>query len=557
MHSLTKKFLVFVLVMAAVAAAGWFGRKAYKKHSERRLLAQAAQCLEKKDLRNASLCLQRVLQINPSSVNASELMAGVLETAGSPAALGWRIRTTQLQPDNMQRRFAWAGTALKMQDPKSAANALAGLDDKSKNTALFHKLSGALAWSQGNGAEAEKQYNQALGLEPTNNVIRLNLATIHLASTNQEVAQAARLLLQTLTTNGPLRSVALRHLAEDAEKHQQWSNAVAYSREIRQTPSSTFHDKIGHLKLLRLANHPDFGPFSDTLRKEASKSSAEAFGFGQWLLASESPTNALRWLESLPANVRTNQPVPLIVTDCQIALKDWKGIRDAVSKQDWGEGQYYRLALESLAQRSLGQDPAAASAWQKALKLAAHRLDRLSRLAEVTAAWRWEPELIAVLVATTTQFPREQWAADALLGVYYRNGDTRAMSELLARSFAANPSDNRLKNNLANVCLLRNSELDKAHRLAKEAYHTSTNNPFFASTYAYSLLLQNKNDEALKIMDGVKAEFLQIPSVAAYYGVVHAQSGRKEAAKEPLLRAEAARLLPEEKEIVRLAKAKL
>jgi predicted Zn-dependent protease len=557
MNSLTKKLLVFLLVMAAVAAAGWFGRKAYKKHREHRLLAQAAQCLEKKDLRSASLCLRRALQVNPFSANASEMIASMLETVGSAAAIDWRIRAAQLQPGNMQRRFAWAGTALKMQDPKSAADALAGLDDKSKNTAAFHKFSGALRWAEGNGAEAEKHYNQALRLEPTNNIILLNLATIHLASTNQEIAQAARLFLQTMATNGPLRTVALRHLAEDAEAHKQWSNAVAYSREIRQTPSSTFLDKLGHLKLLRMANHPDFGPFFDTLREEAAKSSAEAFGFGQWLLANEGPTNALRWLQSLPATVRTNQPVPLIVTDCQIALKDWKGILGTLGKQDWGEGQYYRLALESLAQRSLGQDLAASSAWQKALRLAAHRLDRLSRLARVTAAWHWERELTAVLVETTTRFPKEKWAAETLLGAYYRKGDTRAMSELLTKSFAANPSDNLLKNSLANVCLLRKSDLDKAHRLAKEAYHTSTNNPFFASTYAYSLLLQNKNAEALKIMDGVKPEFLQIPSVAAYYGVVHAQSGQKEAAKEPLLRAEAASLLPEEKEIVRLAKAKL
>ncbi|HXP62942.1 MAG TPA: hypothetical protein VN829_20745 [Dongiaceae bacterium] len=557
MNSLTRKFLIFLLVMAAVAATGWFGRKAYKKHTEHRLLAEAAQCLEKKDLRNASLCLQRALQISPASVNASEMMANMLETAGSTAAIGWRIRTAQLQPGDMQRRFAWAETALKMQDPKSAANALAGLDDKSKDTAIFQKLSGALAWSQGNGAEAQNHYNQALRLEPTNNLIRLNLATIQLSSTNQEMAQAARLLLQTLATHSTLRSVALRHLAQDAEAHKQWSNAVAYSREIRQTPTSTFQDKIGHLKLLRLANHPDFGPFSDALRKEAAKSSPEAFGFGQWLLMSEGPTNALRWLQRLPANVRTNQPMPLLVTDCQIALKDWHGILDTLGKQDWGEGQYYRLALESLAQRSLGQDLAASSAWQKALRLAAHRLDRLSRLAQVTAAWHWEPELTAVLVETTTRFPKEKWAAEALVGAYYKNGDTRAMNELLAKSLAANPSDNHLKNNLANVCLLRKSDLDKAYRLADEAYHASTNNPFFASTYAYSLLLQNKNTEALKIMDAIKPEFLKIPSVAAYYGVVHAQSGQQAAAKEPLLRAEAAGLLPEEKEIVRLAKARL
>ena len=39
--------------------------------------------------------------------------------------------------------------------------------------------------------------------------------------------------------------------------------------------------------------------------------------------------------------------------------------------------------------------------------------------------------------------------------------------------------------------------------------------------------------------------------------MVHAQTGHGDLAKEPLQRAEAASLLPEEKEIVRLAKAKL
>jgi len=544
-----------------VAAAGWFGRKAYKRHSEHRLIAQAAEYVAKKDLRNAGLCLRRALQINPSSAKASAMMAELLDNAGSPAALGWRIRTAQLEPNDPEHRLAWASTALKMQDSKSAANALAGVDQKSKRGAVFHKLSGALAWSERNAAEADAEYNEALRLEPSNDVIKLNLATVHLSSTNREVAQAARVLLQGMTsqanTNVPLRRVALTHLIEDAQARKQWSEAVGYSDEILQTPSATFRDKLLHLKLLYLAKDPKLGAYSAGLREEAVKSPAEAFGFGQWLAASEGPTNTLRWLQGLPATVRTNQPVPLLLTDCQIALGDWKGILDTLGKQDWGEGQFYRFALESLAQRSVGQTLAATSAWQKALKLSAHRLDRLSRLAQVTAAWHWEPELTAVLVEATTQFPKEKWAGDALIAAYYRSGNTRAMGELLAKSYAADPSDNRLKNNLANVCLLRKSELDKAYRLAREAYASATNNPFFACTYAYSLLMQNQKEEALKVVDGVKPEFLKIPSVAAYYGVVHAQTGHGDQAKDPLLRAEAASLLPEEKEIVRLARAKL
>ncbi len=48
MNSLVKKLLIFLLVMAMVAGAGWYGRKAYKKATERRAIAEAANYLEKK-----------------------------------------------------------------------------------------------------------------------------------------------------------------------------------------------------------------------------------------------------------------------------------------------------------------------------------------------------------------------------------------------------------------------------------------------------------------------------------------------------------------------------
>jgi Flp pilus assembly protein TadD len=131
------------------------------------------------------------------------------------------------------------------------------------------------------------------------------------------------------------------------------------------------------------------------------------------------------------------------------------------------------------------------------------------------------------------------------------------LAEFLSKTSEIDPSDVRVKNCLANVFLLRRTELEKAHRLANEAYTTAPDNPFFTSTYAYSLLLQNRKEEALQVLSHVRAEDLQIPSVAAYYGVIQAQSGHNDIAKDPLKRAQAGTLLPEEKEIVRQAMAKL
>jgi tetratricopeptide (TPR) repeat protein len=559
MNSLTRKALIFALALAAVAAVGWFGRKAYRAATERRLIANAQRYFEQKDLRHASLCLRRALQIKPMSVQASRMMADMLEAARVPAALGWRIRAAQLKPAEMEYRFAWARTALKIHDLRSAADALSGVDDKGKATATYHKLGGALAWELRNAAEAEKQYTDALRMEPANASIALNLATIHLASTNSEVANAARLAMEQMagSTNSEIRVTALHYLAADACTHKLFTKAIGYSSQLLKEPSATFEDSIVHLQLLQEAGSKESVPWLASLKHQAKASPASAFLLGKWMAAADDPATALAWLQSLPPTVQTNQPVPLIVTDCQIALKDWSALLALIHREDWGELTYYRLALESLAQRSLGQNMAAAAAWQKAVRLSERRLDSMCRLAQVAAAWHWMPERTEVLEKITTAYPKEKWAVDQLVAQLYAQGDTRAIQTLLTKVQASDPIDARLKNNLANVFLLRNAEVQKANRLAREAYDAAPNDPFFASTYAYSLLLQNRRDEALKVFAGVKTNYLRIPTVAAYYGVVEAQCGHGDIAKDPLARAEAAALLPEEKELVRQAKARL
>jgi tetratricopeptide (TPR) repeat protein len=371
------------------------------------------------------------------------------------------------------------------------------------------------------------------------------------------VAQAARLSLEQLTTNASWRLNALHDLQQDAVARKSLPDALRFSKQLATGPAARFGDKIDYLQLLRVSTNADFAPWLASVEIESTNSPARAFALGRWMAMTEGPTNALRWLQSLPTQTRTNQPVPLIVTDCRIALKDWAGLLALVDKQDWAEANFYRLALESLAHRSLGKDYASQAAWRNALRQSAHRLDRLSRLAQVTAGWGWPAENTEVLREITSEFPKEKWAANSLMADLYAAGNTRELMEFVTKMNAADPADVRIKNNLANLYLLRKSDLDKAYRLAREAYDASPTDPFFTSTYAYSLLLQKKSDEALKIFSDLKPEYLQIPSIAAYYGVVQAQSGHKDLAKEPLHRAETAKLLPEEKDLVRLAESRL
>jgi len=557
MNGFLKKTLIFVFVMTLVALGGWFGRKAYQKAAEHRLIAAAGKYLEKQDSRNASLCLQRALQINPVNVTANKLMADLLEEAGIPAALNWRIRAAQLQTNNIEYRFAWARTALKMNDLPSALQALRGVDEKSRSTAEFYKLAGSLAWNIRDLPAAEKEFSKALQLEPTNEAVILNLATVRLVSTNSAVADHARQSLQAIPANSPLHLTALRYLAADAVAHKSFEKALAYSQQVISDPKATYLDKLTHLQMLHVSGNPGFNSWETALEADATHSQYHAYALAHWMQMEESPAAALSWLQKLPADLQTNLPVPLAITDCQIALKDWSGVLATVERQDWGELDYYRLTLESLADRSLGKNINAENAWQRAFLSSAHRLDCLSRLNQLTASWQWIAERREVLQEIVSEFPKEIWAGEQLIALFYTDGKTQALADLLDRLQSANPSNIALKNNLATVLLLLKSDLGRAHRLALESYNSSPDNPFFACTYAYSLLLQSKPDAAVKILGSMKAEDLKNPSIAAYYGVVEADAGRKNDARAPLKLAQTARLLPEELELVRQAQARL
>jgi Flp pilus assembly protein TadD len=557
MKSLIKKTLIFVLVMTLVAATCWIGRKAYKKSEERHLITQAKQYLATNDTQEASICLQRVLQINPLSVTADSMIANLLESEGYPSALTWRIQVAKLEPNNVTNRFLWAKTAIMTKNLKSAGEALDGVDPQYRSTAEYHKLAGALAWDLGQSATAESEYAEAMRLEPGDQVNILNLETIRLTSTNQAIATAARLSLEQKITDPGMRMVALQHLLAVAVARRDLSRALAYSKEIVSSPSANLGDKLNYAQLLRDTKSDGYPAWLASLETTATHSSTNAFELGKWMAKIEGPGLALRWLQSQPWETQTNMPVPLIITDCQIATKDWNGLLTFVSKQDWGEVEFYRLAIESLAQRSLGEDALSESSWRKTLHLTLHRQVQLTRLAEVTSLWGWTPEKTEILRQITDEFPNDKWAADQLMAQLYEDGKTMELQALLAKIHNANPTDVRVENNLANILLLRKSELTQANDLAKKAYDTAPNNPFYISTYAYSLLLQQKPNDALKVLDGMKPEYLKIPSIAAYYGVIQAQSGHKDRAREYIARAETAKLLPEEREIVRLAKDQL
>jgi predicted Zn-dependent protease len=120
-----------------------------------------------------------------------------------------------------------------------------------------------------------------------------------------------------------------------------------------------------------------------------------------------------------------------------------------------------------------------------------------------------------------------------------------------------NPEDLAIKNDLAATALLLGAQELKPNDLAQEVYRKAPGNPYYASTYAYSLYLQHDNAGALKVMQQLSTQDLQLPSIAGYYGLILKANGNKSEAKAYLNRIATAQLLPEEETLFQQAQVGL
>ena len=104
------------LIGLLLAATGWFGRSAYRHYQEKHSLSQAQAFLASDDYRNAWLSARQTLQLNPTNVPVSRIMAALADLSHSPAVLDWQQRIVETEP-TIENRLAWAATGLRYQNP--------------------------------------------------------------------------------------------------------------------------------------------------------------------------------------------------------------------------------------------------------------------------------------------------------------------------------------------------------------------------------------------------------------------------------------------------------
>ena len=540
-------------ILIVLAAAGWFGRSAYKSYQEKHSLSQAQAFLASGDYRNALLSARQTLLLNPTNVPACRIMAALADLSHSPAVLDWQQRIVETEP-TIENKLAWAATGLRYQNPPFplTAQILDELAATATNLVTYQMVAANLAVRTRRLADAETHFETAAKLDPTNQLYELNLAIIRLGSANEAKVATSRKVLEKLRTDAHLGLPALRALVVDRLAHKDAAAANDYSTQLLASPQATLADQLQQLGILQQLKSGDFTARLQTVQQQSATNAPAVAEVAAWMQANGLLADDIEWLTGLPASLQAQQPVRLALANAYLASGDWRTLRDFVSKGRWDDLEFLRLALLSHAWSQLGVPQVADSNWGLAVNETGNRFGAMTTLLGLAEQWQLKHESEDLLQRIVQKFPGERWAQQRMEQLYLAAGNTAALNQLYARLVLLFPTEAGFKNNLTTTSLLLKTNLPQACQWAEEVYARKTNDLFVVSTYAFALHLQGRTKDGLAIMQKLDGRSLEQPAAALYYGLLLNATGATNAAARFLKIAKTNRQwLPEEKRLLR------
>ena len=536
----TRRGLVLILALAAAAGLVFaFGREPFRHWQERRLVEKARGFLKGGDLRSAYLSSREALLKNPRSIAACAITAQIAELEQSPAAILWRQQLAELQPGKSGPLIELAATATRFGETFIAEQALTRVREADQKSVGFLQAEAALSLAQRQYSAAEQHFQKALELEPQNEALQLNLATVRLALARPGEVEKARAVLETLRAKPQFHQDALRAILSDARLHGDSVRAMQLATELRQDPHATIGDQLLYIEELQHAGSTDFAADLSKLETATGATPEIIYVVMTWMNAHGLASQSARWCESLPAKVRAQIPVPLAEAEARTALADWKQLREIVRDADWGDLNFLRLAIhtrvlfETDGQRRRSEFRAM---WESATNATRGNPNSLMMLGRLVSGWGWKQEASEVWWLAAKGGTGQRAALKALYAIHSEEKNTRELYRVARRVFEMEPASPVARNNVASLAFLLGEDEPEAHKLAAENFRLAPTQPVIAATYAFSLHRQKRTAEGIAILKNLPPPALADPSIAACYGFLLAQNGEAAAAR-PFLEA--------------------
>ena len=546
--------LVFAIVLT-LTLASTVGRTAFSRWQHRRLMKDAATAAANGDLRNASLLARQAFLKNPASTAACILLAQIAEQEHSPEAIPWRQRITELDPSHSGPLIDLAAAATALGETFVAEQTLAQVRESDRDTVPYRMAAAGLAVAQRQFGEAVQHFQKAAELDPKNEEVRVNLATLQLALSDPALAAEGRATLEQLRKNPRFHQQATRALLTDARHRGDPAESLRLATDLRQLPGASMGDLLLWLDELLRTRSPEFESELRSAQALAAKDGGVIYSVMTWMNARGLAAQCVHWADSLPAPARSRMPVPLALAEAYTMAGDWKRARALVASSDWGDVDFLRFAFHA---RVIDETTAHArradfrAMWEQATNSTRGNPNALSMLARLATGWGWKDEASQLWWIIARKNTGQHTALKTLYALHASDKNTRELYRVARRVFEMEPANPVAKNNVASLALLLGEDEPEAHRLAAENYRLTPTQPVLAATYAFSLHRQKRTAEGIAILKKLPPPALADPSIAACYGFLLAQNGEAAAAR-PFIEAadrEKEKLFPEEAAMV-------
>jgi tetratricopeptide (TPR) repeat protein len=547
-----------LMVLAALAGTSRAGLHHYRHYQEKCCQKEAQAFLAHGDYHNAALSARKALVLNPNNVPACRVMSELADRSHSPQALEWMRRIVQNEP-TVGNKLILASAGLKYQKPPFplTVQILDELALTATNSARYQMVAGGLAMQTHCLVEGEAHFEAAAKLEPTNGLFRMNIAILRLVSTNKTEQVQSRAILEKMGSDESIGPLALRILVADRLLHKDAAAANIYSSQLVASPHAILADQLQNLEILQQLKSDEFNDRLQTVQQQVATNALAVEEVSAWMQANGLVAESLDWLTGLTIPLLDQRPVQMALAQGYLQSSQWTALLNIASQANWGDLEFLRLALVFRAWSQLGAAGAADSNWNAAMGEAAGRHEAMTQLLQLAESWHLQQKQEAVLLQMVQEFPEERRARQELELLYFNSGNTLGLHQLYLILNAHFPDETAYKNNLTATALLLKIDVRKACQWAAEVYAKNPGDPIAASTYAFALHMQGRDKQGLAVLQKFQPAELAQPSVALYYGVLLAATGKADEAMPWLQMAQTkGHLLPEEQELLSIALGK-
>lgn len=543
-------FAVGALVMLAVGLIGYrLLREPFRQWRGQQALSQAEHYLHQQDYRSALLALKRATMLTPQDPATWRTVARHLDELGMPESLVAHENIVQLDPTDTQQRLALAKQALRFDNADLAAKTLATIPSGIAAEEEYHRLAAALALSTGRDRDYTRHLQALLEINPADPGARFNLAVMDLWSGDSAREYRARKSFTDLLQGPEMRIRAALELLKDAARRHDATAATQTAREIDEafpTPAVLAGQPLGWERLRAKL-------------KAAATSPADVALLARWFSLIGLRDEALAWIDQLPTETKADAGVGDAAITLSAHGSDPARFERWLSSGAWGvlPERVIKLAGRVLAARTGGISATERSAWLEAFAAANDSAASLRVLARLAAIWNNEDETEQALRGLIRLSPNETWAYQSLQTLYTDQGRTEKLWELYRIRRQTEP-DNP---NLAAQWWLLAALLDRLPPNAKlevDKLHASApQNPAVAAAIAAVWWRKGEYDAALERLNDLPEGDRIRPEMAYWLGVIGAQTGAPAARSNLLIASEHSTWLPEQKELLSMARAKI